>query len=153
MVAAEVGDAELAAFLRLEHLIGRPGRCPQVHRQLLHDPERQAHLAPARPARARSGVFVRRRPVVIRSARNRLTREFRETGKGACDVEMKALGRMPRAELVELGPVVPPAEVADRLGLEPGEQALIRRRRMYADDEPMQLATSLCPGPWPKARR
>jgi GntR family transcriptional regulator len=91
------------------------------------------------------GVFVRRRPVVIRSARNRFTREFRETGKGAYDVEMKALGRTPKTELVELGPVVPPAEVAERLRLDPGEQALIRRRRMYADDDPMQLATSFVP--------
>jgi GntR family transcriptional regulator len=91
------------------------------------------------------GVFVRRRPVVIRSARNRFTREFRETGKGAYDVEVKGLGRTPKTELVELGPVFPPAEVAERLRLGPGEQALIRRRSMYADHDPMQLATSFVP--------
>ena len=34
---------------------------------------------------------------------------------------------------------------APRLDLGPGEQALIRRRRMYASDEPMQLATSYIP--------
>jgi GntR family transcriptional regulator len=91
------------------------------------------------------GVFVRRRPVVIRSARNRFTKQFRETGKGAYDAEMKALGRTARTELVELGAVAAPAEVAERLRLDPGDQALIRRRRMYADDEPMQLATSYVP--------
>jgi GntR family transcriptional regulator len=91
------------------------------------------------------GVFVRGRPVVIRSARNRFTKAFRESGKGAYDAEMKALGRTARTELVELGAVVAPAEVVERLRLDTGEQALIRRRRMYADDEPMQLATSYVP--------
>jgi GntR family transcriptional regulator len=46
---------------------------------------------------------------------------------------------------VELGAVAAPAEAAERLRLDPGDQALIRRRRMYADDEPMQLATSYVP--------
>ena len=45
-------------------------------------------------------------------------------------------------ELVEVGPVTPPDEIVKRLQLESGEQALIRRRRMYANGEPMQLATS-----------
>ena len=35
--------------------------------------------------------------------------------------------------------------MAERLNLQPGELALIRRRRMYADDQPMQLATSYVP--------
>jgi GntR family transcriptional regulator len=80
------------------------------------------------------GVFVRQRPTVHRLARNRFTRQRRETGKGA-----------PGVELVEVGPVTPPDEIVKRLQLEPGEQALIRRRRMYANDEPMQLATSYIP--------
>jgi GntR family transcriptional regulator len=91
------------------------------------------------------GVFVRRRPVVHRLARNRFGRAYRETGKGAYDVEMKAMGLTPRTELAELGPVTPPPEMAERLHLQPGELALIRRRRMYADDQPMQLATSYVP--------
>jgi GntR family transcriptional regulator len=49
-------------------------------------------------------------------------------------------------ELVEVGPVRPSDEIVKRLRLDPGEQALIRRRRMYANDEPMQLATSYLPG-------
>ena len=98
------------------------------------------------------GVFVRRRPVVIRSARSRFTREFREAGKGAYDVEMKALGRTPKTELVELGSVVPPTEVAERLRLGPGEQALIRRRRMPPTTTPCSSQPPSCPGPWRKAR-
>jgi GntR family transcriptional regulator len=82
---------------------------------------------------------------VHRLARNRFTRQRRETGKGAYDVEMKELGFTPGVELVEVGPVAAPDEIVKRLQLEPGEQALIRRRRMYANDEPMQLATSYIP--------
>jgi GntR family transcriptional regulator len=91
------------------------------------------------------GVFVRQRPTVHRLARNRFTRRRRESGRGAYDVEMKELGFTPGVELVEVGPVTPPEDVAERLQLQPGEQALIRRRRMYANDEPMQLATSYVP--------
>ena len=91
------------------------------------------------------GVFVRQRPTVHRLARNRFTRQRRETGKGAYDVEMKELGFTPGVELVEVGPVTPSDEIVKRLQLDPGEQALIRQRRMYANDEPMQLATSYIP--------
>jgi GntR family transcriptional regulator len=91
------------------------------------------------------GVFVRQRPTIRRLARNRFGRAYRETGKGAYDVEMRQLGLVPRTELVEVGPVVPPEDAAKRLELGPDERALIRRRRMYASDEPMQLATSYIP--------
>ena len=91
------------------------------------------------------GVFVRPRPPVQRLARNRFTQQFREAGRGAYDVEMRRLGHTPRVELVEVGPVIPPADIAVRLDLQEGEQACIRRRRMYADEEPMQLATSYVP--------
>jgi GntR family transcriptional regulator len=91
------------------------------------------------------GVFVRTRPTVYRLARNRFGRAYRETGKGAYDVEMKSLGLTPHVELVELGPVTPPREIAERLDLRPSDQALIRRRKMYASGRPMQLATSYIP--------
>jgi len=91
------------------------------------------------------GVFIRTRPTVYRLARNRFGRAYRETGKGAYDVEMKALGLTPRVELIELGPVTPPREIAERLDLRPSEQTLIRRRKMYASNRPMQLATSYIP--------
>jgi len=58
---------------------------------------------------------------------------------------MKALGLTPRVELIELGPVTPPREIAERLDLRPSEQTLIRRRKMYASNRPMQLATSYIP--------
>ena len=63
------------------------------------------------------GVFVRQRPTVHRLARNRFTRRRRESGRGAYDVEMKELGFTPGVELVEVGPVTPPEDVAERLQL------------------------------------
>ena len=94
------------------------------------------------------GVFVRQRPTVHRLARNRFTRQRRETGKGAYDVEMKELGFTPGVELVEVGPVTPPVEIVKRLHLEPGEQALIRRRRIRQRraDAARHLLPPLVPG-------
>src|SRR5512132_2597013 len=96
---------------------------------------------------ARQAVDVLKNEGLIRSEHGRggFVRQRRETGKGAYDVEMKELGFTPGVELVELGPVTAPDEIVKRLQLEPGEQALIRRRRMYANGEPMQLATSYLP--------
>ena len=94
------------------------------------------------------GVFVRTRPTVRRLARNRFTKAWRESGgmgRAAYDVEMRELGLEAGVELVELGPVPPPPEIAERLGLKAGEKALIRRRQMYAGGQPMQLATSYVP--------
>ena len=96
---------------------------------------------------ARQAVDVLKNEGLVRSEHGRgvFVRQRRETGKGAYDVEMKELGFTPGVELAEVGPVTPPDEIVKRLHLEPGEQALIRRRRMYANDEPMQLATSYIP--------
>jgi GntR family transcriptional regulator len=93
------------------------------------------------------GVFVRNRPRVLRLARNRFTKAWRESdgGRGAYDVEMKQLGLQPAVELVEVGPVAPPPEIAERLKLQAGGKTLIRRRQMYAAGQPMQLATSYVP--------
>jgi GntR family transcriptional regulator len=55
------------------------------------------------------------------------------------------LASRPALSWVEVGPVAPPDEIVKRLQLQAGEQALIRRRRMYANGEPMQLATSYIP--------
>ena len=91
------------------------------------------------------GVFVRDRPPVLRLARNRQIKEFREGGRGAYDVEMRELGLEPRVEVVEVGPVIVPDEIARRLEIRKGRRVLIRRRRMFAGGEPMQLATSYVP--------
>jgi GntR family transcriptional regulator len=91
------------------------------------------------------GVFVRARQPVRRVASSRFSREARSTGLGAFAAEMARLGRAPRQEMREIAEIEPPAFVAERLGLGPGERVLVRRRRMFADDVPLQLADSYVP--------
>jgi GntR family transcriptional regulator len=90
------------------------------------------------------GVFVRIRPPLRRLGHERLGRREREAGKGAFLSDALAAGREASAE-VQVDRGVAPAEVAERLHLSKGEQVLIRRRRMLADGEPVQLATSYLP--------
>jgi GntR family transcriptional regulator len=49
------------------------------------------------------------------------------------------------SKLLEVGEVVPPADVAGALGLVEGERALLRSRLMLLDDEPAELAKSYYP--------
>jgi GntR family transcriptional regulator len=90
------------------------------------------------------GVFVRSRPPLRRLGRERLGRREREAGKGAFLSDAMAAGREASAE-VEVARGVAPPEVAERLHLSQADQVLIRRRRMLADGQPVQLATSYLP--------
>ena len=90
------------------------------------------------------GVFVRSRPPLRRLGRERLGRREREAGKGAFLSDAMAAGREASAE-VEVARGVAPPEVAERLHLSQGDQVVIRRRRMLADGQPVQLATSYLP--------
>jgi len=59
--------------------------------------------------------------------------------------EVKNQGRQP-SEIIEVGIVVPPARVAERLQLDTASKlAVVRRRIRYADDKPYQLADSYFP--------
>lgn len=93
------------------------------------------------------GTIVNPIPPIRRTATTRHTKTVREAGssRGAFDGELRALGLEPRVELVRTGPVTPPDEVAEILGLGVDEVAAIRDRRMYANDTPVQLATSYVP--------
>jgi GntR family transcriptional regulator len=93
------------------------------------------------------GTIVRSVPTIPRYATTRYARENRELegARGAFDTEIRRLGFEPRAEIVHVGQVRPPAEVATALALAPDEDVLIRKRRMYAADTPVQLATSYVP--------
>jgi GntR family transcriptional regulator len=88
------------------------------------------------------GTFVRAIPVITRSA----TKRFgdRDRGRGAFDVEVRALGLEPRHEvLVER--VAASGRAAELLGVTPGAELVVRRRKFYASDEPVQLADSYLP--------
>lgn len=90
-----------------------------------------------------SGTFVRAIPRILRDARRRF--EAREEGSGAGDVEARTMGLRPRTVYTEIGRTAAPPEVAEALDLEAGAAVLVRRRRLYANDEPTQLADSYYP--------
>ena len=93
------------------------------------------------------GTIVRSVPTIPRYATTRYARENRENAgaRGAFDTEITRLGFEPRSDLVQVGQVRPPADVATALALDHGDNALIRKRQMYAADTPIQLATSYVP--------
>lgn len=93
------------------------------------------------------GTIVREIPVIQRFAIARYGQTSREGSgaRGAFDAEIRALGMTPRSE-VEISRVVPPVEVAQALRLPEGQQnTVVRKRRMYANDVPVQLAPSYIP--------
>ena len=99
------------------------------------------------------GVFVRQPPPVVRLGTERFSRETRAAGDGAFAAEAKRGGRTPRQELIEVGEVDAPRYVAERLGIVEGTAVVVRRRRMFADDVPMQLADSYFPASWARETR
>jgi GntR family transcriptional regulator len=89
---------------------------------------------------------------ILRDANVRYRKKNREAGpdgapsRGAFASEVKALGMRAGSD-VTVDRVVPPAKVAELLGVSAEEvSALSRARRMTADDIPVQLATSYIPG-------
>ncbi|MGH3927165.1 MAG: GntR family transcriptional regulator [Pseudonocardiaceae bacterium] len=93
------------------------------------------------------GTVVRAIPAIRRNSNRRYQRTAREEGgaRGAFDFEIRRLGLTPRTEIVQLEAVQPPTAAATVLELEDGEPALIRKRQMFASDEPVLLATSYLP--------
>lgn len=93
------------------------------------------------------GTVVHEIAPIARHATGRYTKEARERGesRGAFATEVREMGHEPKSVLVQLGPVTPPAAVAEALRFEVDEVAAIRRRHMFADDVPVQIATSYVP--------
>ncbi len=88
------------------------------------------------------GTFVRAIPVITRHATTRF--QAREQGRGAFDVEIRALGLEPAHEVVV--DRVPASErAAGLLQVQVGEELVVRRRKFYAGDVPVQLADSYLP--------
>ena len=86
-------------------------------------------------------------PVIHRHATTRYQQAEREHagGRGAFDAEIRNLGMTPRSD-VEVSRVVPPPAVAQALALPEGEaNTIMRKRHMYVNDVPVQLAPSYIP--------
>lgn len=88
------------------------------------------------------GTVVRSLPRITRDAQTRYA--DRDHGTGAGQVEVQRLNLHSRTEYGEIGKTTPPPRVADILGI--GKKpALVRRRVLYANDEPTQIADSYFP--------
>jgi GntR family transcriptional regulator len=96
---------------------------------------------------SRQGTFVRRVPPLRRRAVARYRRADREQGtnRGSFDADVRAQGLTPRSD-VEVSQARPPARVAATLNVPVTEASVVvRKRRMYADDVPVQLGVTYIP--------
>ncbi|MFJ4674177.1 GntR family transcriptional regulator [Kitasatospora purpeofusca] len=87
---------------------------------------------------------------IHRDGTARYAKAFREgsadqPNRGSFNAEIKALGMAPESRTTT-GRVTPPARIAEILGVSDTEEStVIRARRMYADETPVQLADSYIP--------
>ena len=90
-----------------------------------------------------AGTFVRRAPKINRDAVARYAARGRGTGAG--QVEVHALNRESRTDYREIGKTNASADVARVLNIGKAADVLVRRRVLFADDEPTQIADSYYP--------
>jgi GntR family transcriptional regulator len=88
------------------------------------------------------GTFVQDIPKVKRV--RRIPPRGNGSGSGFAE-EMRKAGLTPTTKLIQAEAGIPPADVAGRLELGDDEQALIRKRHMFTDGRPAQLAVSYIP--------
>lgn len=93
------------------------------------------------------GVFVRAKPRLMRFGQSRYSKKLRdETGLSPFHAEVREQGLVPNAYLTDIGRVVPPAAIAERLQVNPGTKSVVRRENWYfADAEPMQIGITYIP--------
>ncbi|WP_224392831.1 GntR family transcriptional regulator [Pseudonocardia sp. ICBG1293] len=95
-------------------------------------------------ARSTAGWIVRGQRSVVRSTRNRLSRNERSAGRGAFVTDCHAAGLIPTVRN-EVRVEASTEAVADALHIEHGAPVCVRDRVMAADNEVLQLATSYLP--------
>lgn len=91
------------------------------------------------------GVFVRPMPPVRRLASDRFARKHREAGKAAFLAEAEKTGYQPGVDNIRVGRAPAPKDVAEKLGLEPDAEVIVRDRRYTANGVPVEIATSYLP--------
>lgn len=91
------------------------------------------------------GVYVRARPPVRRLASDRFARRHRKEGKAAFTVESEAVAATPLVDMIMVSEARPPEDIADRLKLGDGDQAVVRSRRYSLDGRPVETAISYIP--------
>jgi GntR family transcriptional regulator len=90
------------------------------------------------------GTIVRDLPLIRRDAVAR--QRIRETAdaRGAFQAELEHLGLTARSD-VQVSEAEAAADIAELLDARPGTKVITRRRKMYANDIPLQLAVSYLP--------
>lgn len=91
------------------------------------------------------GSFVKRRPPVRRKSSDRFRRSHRKAGKAAYLAESEQAGSTPSVQVLYVGPMDVPEEIAERLRVEAGTKVLARRRLYFSDGIPTEEATSYLP--------
>ncbi|MFE9242783.1 GntR family transcriptional regulator [Nocardiopsis sp. NPDC006938] len=98
-----------------------------------------------------SGVFVRERRRTLRFGAERYSRRLREeTGLSPYRAELAKQGLVPRVDCVSIERVVPPADVAERLGLTDEATDVVRRENWYyasdgTTEHPVQVGVTFVP--------
>jgi len=92
--------------------------------------------------RAGRGVFVRKQPPMMRMGSERYARHRRTKGVAPFQAEVEAMGLNWRQEVLELATVPAPDWVAEWFALKPRTKLFVRRRRMWIENIPTQLADS-----------
>jgi GntR family transcriptional regulator len=76
----------------------------------------------------------------------RIDKDYRsQPGGSSYAEEIAKSGLKPHTELVQCEAVVPPPQIAEVLQLEEAGEALIRKRHMFAEGRPIQIAASYIP--------
>jgi GntR family transcriptional regulator len=91
------------------------------------------------------GTFVRPAPPVRRMASDRFARKHRAAGKAAFLAEADNAGYSPGVDRVQVSRGPAPRDVAERLGLAPDAEVVIRARRYLANGRPVETAVSYIP--------
>ncbi len=91
------------------------------------------------------GSYVRTAPLIHRYAHRRYRRSERPVGTAPLQAEAVTQGQTREQRLLGVGPVAAPSDVASRLGIETGEQVLVRRHLLLVEETPVQAADSYFP--------
>jgi GntR family transcriptional regulator len=94
--------------------------------------------------RVGAGVYVRQRPQAVLLASTYITRGDGDTWPTWAAVAREA-GMTGTQDVTQVGTVPAPRDVANRLGVDDGTQVVVRRRTMFLDEVPVQLADSYYP--------
>ncbi|MCD9146033.1 GntR family transcriptional regulator [Streptomyces albireticuli] len=97
-----------------------------------------------RPRQGRGTIVTWLPPMLHSAARYSRTTRERDGNRGAFDSDVKAIGLEPQHEIT-VERAVPPAEVADALGVAHDELCLVRRRRLLASGIPVRINASWFP--------